>query len=374
MEPQQIRPGVPPPRTGEFGYVTHRMVQLLRATRPWVRFMAAYGFVMSVLLLLGALSLMIYVVITPGRLGGLMAVAIAYAVISIVTLICAFPLHRYASFIRQIEAGGRERALEEALASQKDFWQITGILTAMSLVAAVLSLLAFGLPAFRKASDLARSTLPRTAPREPAQEREEEPAQEPSRPEREAREPSRRVEGEPASSSTGTSSPGAALRFGDLEAACGDIRARNFLCLVNQGSEEVAGGARSVTTDADATFQPRPQYGNAISITIEGKRRYRIEIGPPKGKALIPGLYTGAERWPFNEGPAPGLDISIDSSGCNQSEGQFRIHEIEISDGRVRRLLADFDGGCSGSGLNGGHTIGRISVTDDTPGPSSPGA
>lgn len=362
MEPQQHRPGLGPSRTGEFGYVTHRMVQLLRATRPWVRFLAVYGFVMSALLLLGAVSLMIYVVITPGRLGALIGVAVGYAVISIVTLICAFPLHRYASFIQQVETGGRERAFEEALASQKDFWQITGILTLMSLLATVGLLLVLVLTASHRPSDLAGSILPRTGPDEPSRA---------GRSSGDSGESGRR--GEEPSSSEAPSSPGTRLGLDDLDKACGDLSSRNFLCLVNQGSEEVAGGARSVTTDSEATFRPQPQYGNAISITVEGKKRYRLEFGPPKGKALITGLYTGAERWPFNEGPAPGLDISVDSSGCNRSEGQFRVREIEVSDGRVRRFVADFDGGCEGSLGKGGHTIGRIAVTDDTPGPSSPG-
>jgi hypothetical protein len=319
------------------------MVQLLRETRPWVRFLAGYGFVVSVLLLLGALGSMVYAVITPGRVGGLVGIAVAYALISVVTLVWAFPLYRYASSIRQVEAGGRERAVEEALASQKDFWRIAGILTVTWLVVLIGFMLVSGLAAFRMASGAATAILPRSGAEPPARTSPDEP-----------------------------SSPGATLGLDDLDKACGDLRDRNFLCLVNQGTEVVAGGARDVVTDAQAAFRPQAGFGNSVSISIEGKRRYRIEFGPPKGKALIPGLYTGAERWPFNEGPAPGLDISIASSGCNESEGQFRILEIEVSDGRVRRFVADFDGGCRGA-TSRGHTIGRIAVTDDTPGPSSPG-
>jgi hypothetical protein len=298
--------------------------------------------------------------------GGLVGIAVAYALISVVTLVWAFPLYRYASSIRQVEAGGRERAVEEALASQKDFWRIAGILTVTWLVVLIGFMLVSGLAAFRMASGAATAILPRSGAEPPARTASDEPSPPPHR----------AADHRPTSSAWTSpdepSSPGATLGLDDLDKACGDLRDRNFLCLVNQGTEVVAGGARDVVTDAQAAFRPQAGFGNSVSISIEGKRRYRIEFGPPKGKALIPGLYTGAERWPFNEGPAPGLDISIASSGCNESEGQFRILEIEVSDGRVRRFVADFDGGCRGA-TSRGHTIGRIAVTDDTPGPSSPG-
>jgi hypothetical protein len=221
------------------------------------------------------------------------------------------------------------------------------ILTCMWLVVLAGVLLVSGVSAFRKAAGAATAILPRSGG-EPAAWPLVRPA--PDEP----------------------SSPGAPLGMDDLDRACGDLGDRTFLCLVNQGSERAAGGARDVTTGARATFHSQLEFGNAISISIEGKRSYRIEFGPPNGKALIPGLYTDAERWPFNKGPAPGLDISMGSSGCNESEGQFRILEIEVSDNRLRGFVADFDGGCRGSSSRG-HTISRIAVADDTPGPSSPG-
>lgn len=364
MEPQQPRPGTSPLRAGDYGYITYRMVQLLRETRPWVRLLAGYGFLASALMLLGALALMVYAVTTPGRQGYLVGVGVGYALISIVTLFWAFPLHRYASSIRRIEAGGRERALEEALAFQKDFWRITGIVTMTGLALLVGFLLISGFAAFRMAPGA--GILPRSGAEPSSRTAPDEPSSSRHRAEDQRQTPSART------SPYEPSSPGATLGLDDLEKACGDIRDQNFLCLVNQGTEVVAGGAREVVTEARATFHPQTGFGNSVSISVEGKKRYRIEFGPPKGKALIPGLYTGAERWPFNEGLAPGLDITIESSGCNQSEGQFRILEIEVSDGRVRRFVADFDGGCRGA-TSRGHTIGRIAVADDTPGPSSPG-
>ncbi|HSN88709.1 MAG TPA: hypothetical protein VL025_18240, partial [Thermoanaerobaculia bacterium] len=152
-------------------------------------------------------------------------------------------------------------------------------------------------------------------------------------------------------------SPGVTLGFDDIEQACGDLSyLPNHLCLVNRGSEAVAGGARLVVTEQQATFQGRSTYRNGVTVTVEGKQRYRLEFGPPKGKALLPGLYTEAMRWPFNDGPYPGMDVTIGSSGCNTEEGQFRILELNQSEsGGIRRLVADFETSCNGA-------VGRIAV------------
>src|SRR6185295_10071115 len=130
---------------------------------------------------------------------------------------------------------------------------------------------------------------------------------------------------------TAPTSPGVTFEFDDIGKACGDLTLQNYLCLVNRGSEQIAGGARLVVDDDLATFSSQTSFGNGISIHVSGKESYRLEFGPPKGKALLPGLYTGATRWPFNDGPYPGMEVTVGSSGRNVEEGKFRILQIQLT-------------------------------------------
>ena len=151
-------------------------------------------------------------------------------------------------------------------------------------------------------------------------------------------------------------SPGGTFGFDDIEQVCGDLASLpNYLCLLNRGSEVIAGGARLVIDERLASFTGRGGFGNAVSIDVAGKERYSLSFGPPKGKALIPGHYSGAVRWPFNDGPYPGIDVTVGSSGCNTEDGQFRILQVQVSGDRVLRFVADFETTCNGA-------IGRISV------------
>ena len=156
--------------------------------------------------------------------------------------------------------------------------------------------------------------------------------------------------------STAPTSPGVKFKFDDIEQACGDLSTLpNYLCLVNRGSEEVAGGGRLVIDENLASFTSRTTHSNGIWISVEGKERYSLDFGPPKGKPLTLGLYTGATRWPFNDGPNPGIDFSVGSSGCNTEEGQFRILQVLLTGDKLRRFVADFETTCNGG-------IGRVAV------------
>jgi len=172
-------------------------------------------------------------------------------------------------------------------------------------------------------------------------------------------EPAQAVNFEPRraepSSFTAPASLGVTFAFNDIEQACGDLSFSTYLCLVNRGSEQIAGGARLVLTEDLASFTARSSNGISISL-IEGKRKnYFLGFGPPEGKVLIPGLYTRATRWPFNRGPYPGIDVSIGGFGCNEEEGQFRILQIRLVGEKVQQFVADFESSCLGA-------IGRIAV------------
>lgn len=68
----------------------------------------------------------------------------------------------------------------------------------------------------------------------------------------------------------------------------------------------------------------------------------------PAGQIMTPGTtYSNTRRWPFQQASEPGLDVTIGSSGCNQSAGEFTVLDVAFaSNGDVRRFHASFKQYC----------------------------
>lgn len=114
-----------------FGPITPLMIEHLRSTKPWVRFISVMLFISVGLIFVAALGLLLIGAGMPGMAGGGLNVGIAimYIMLGILYVFPAYFLHRYASAIRDIEQGGGDVAMEAALGSQKSFWKFVGILT-----------------------------------------------------------------------------------------------------------------------------------------------------------------------------------------------------------------------------------------------------
>ena len=142
--------------------------------------------------------------------------------------------------------------------------------------------------------------------------------------------------------------------FNDIEQACGDLSSLpNYLCLVNQGKGQIAGGLRLVLNENLASFTSRTISRNKIEVRVTRKASrylpYSLHFGPPKGKALMPGLYTEAKigtTYP-----------------CPEEGGRFRVLQILLTaDNEIRRFVADFETYCNGSRGRYDTAIGRIAV------------
>jgi hypothetical protein len=64
-----------------------------------------------------------------------------------------------------------------------------------------------------------------------------------------------------------------------------------------------------------------------------------LELEAPSGSQLVPGLYTGANRWPFN-GPGPGLTLSGNHRGNNRNSGYFTVLEAVFGTGNTLNRFA----------------------------------
>lgn len=94
-----------------------------------------------------------------------------------------------------------------------------------------------------------------------------------------------------------------------------------------------------------------PWRENTVQIVFDGGppnswvfRFQTADRGP-----LVPGHYPNAARWAFHDETEPGLSVSGQSRGCNRLDGEFTVHEAELTDdGTVLRFAADFVQYCEG--------------------------
>ncbi len=109
--------------------VTPLMIEHLRATKPWVRFISILMFISVGFMFLAGLAMMFMPSPMGGRMTGMGAIGILYFVLGGLYRAPAFFLYQYASAIQDLLRGGGDVAMETALGSQKSFWRFSGILT-----------------------------------------------------------------------------------------------------------------------------------------------------------------------------------------------------------------------------------------------------
>ena len=119
-----------------------RVFDVMRKTKPWVRFFGVLGYVFAGLFaVLGIAMIVMGFAIRPAPSpNGPPAVALAliYFVAAIVYVFIGGYLNRYASHIARLDRMRRTVDLEDALDAQRAFWKLCGILTIVSFVVYVV--------------------------------------------------------------------------------------------------------------------------------------------------------------------------------------------------------------------------------------------
>ena len=90
--------------------------------------------------------------------------------------------------------------------------------------------------------------------------------------------------------------------------------------------------------------------GIHASVTSTTSSSYwYADFVPAPGDIITKGTYTGAIRYPFNQGE-PGLSVHGEHRGCNQLTGEFTVHQVVFSptDGSLTQLKLDFVQNCEG--------------------------
>ncbi|MGH9819337.1 MAG: hypothetical protein ACRD43_04135 [Pyrinomonadaceae bacterium] len=107
--------------------VTPLMIEHLRGTKPWVRFMSVMLFIGAGLMVLAGLFMFLIPMATPGMGGFGAIVGVVYILFAALYIAPAYFLHQFASSIGDLMKGGGDVALESALGSQKSYWRFVGI-------------------------------------------------------------------------------------------------------------------------------------------------------------------------------------------------------------------------------------------------------
>ena len=111
--------------------VSETVVELLRQTKPWVRFLLILGFIGA-----GLMALMGVVALIGGAVTqqfGIVGFGLLYAVLAVVYIFPSMLLFKYANRIGDLLRTGSERDLEGALERQKAFWKFVGIMAIVML-------------------------------------------------------------------------------------------------------------------------------------------------------------------------------------------------------------------------------------------------
>jgi hypothetical protein len=118
------------------GPVSAEAVELLRKTKPWVRFFSVLGIFGVILMTLGALAmgLLSFGPLRTMPLVARIGMGLLYVVLAFLYLPPVLYLHRYASRIRDLVSENSFQNLELALSAQKSFWKYLGMFTVITLV------------------------------------------------------------------------------------------------------------------------------------------------------------------------------------------------------------------------------------------------
>jgi hypothetical protein len=143
-----------------------------------------------------------------------------------------------------------------------------------------------------------------------------------------------------------------------------------FLYMNSQPGDFIGGGIEHLYTSDDSTINGSlPQGGGLFTASViqgDFAHIWFVDIAAPPGEPLAERSYTGALRYPFNDG-APGLAIGGDGRGCNTLTGQFDVDEISHApSGELLVFDATFEQHCEGMDPA---LFGRIRIENPPPPP-----
>ncbi len=126
--------------------ISNAMIEAMRGTKPWVLLIGIVLIISSVFMVIATVGMIIATTIGMGVNGPetapFIGVAIMYGVFSIIYIMMGVYLFKYSSAIGRLLYSGSIANMEDALHSQRKFWKMAGIITAIMLILMVLGFVA----------------------------------------------------------------------------------------------------------------------------------------------------------------------------------------------------------------------------------------
>jgi len=128
--------------------LTPGMLEALRKTKPWVRFLSILGFLTVALMAILAIGVFVAGMFAKQQVAGfpsavLMLLPILYLLMAVLYIFPSLYLFRYASAIGEaLNAPMKSASVENALRHQKSFWKFAGIMTLVMLLLYIPGMLA----------------------------------------------------------------------------------------------------------------------------------------------------------------------------------------------------------------------------------------
>lgn len=149
--------------------LTPGMLEALKKTKPWVRFLSILGFLCAALMVIAGIGVSIAGAFLGRNQGKgvfegplLIVMAVLYVLLGVLYIFPSLYLFRYASAIGQaLAAPSKSAAVEKALRQQKSFWKFAGVMTLVILLLYIPGIMAaIAIPNYLKA--MQRSKQKRT--------------------------------------------------------------------------------------------------------------------------------------------------------------------------------------------------------------------
>lgn len=119
--------------------------------------------------------------------------------------------------------------------------------------------------------------------------------------------------------------------------------AQTLYSFSSEQGDFIGAGQTKVYTPENATFQ---LSGNNQQLTLRvstAQEWWYVNLAAPRGQTFVPGRYYEAERASFRTGRSPGIDVSGNGRGCNETWGSVYIQQIEANaQGQILSLEASF--------------------------------
>jgi len=120
-----------------------------------------------------------------------------------------------------------------------------------------------------------------------------------------------------------------------------------FVTMVGEG-DYVAGNATRLWRPGPGSVQVSGSVRGIVSVNVSGGasgESYSLWFAASPGQTLTPGSYVDAQRASFRTAGHPGIDISGDGRGCNETTGRFTVLDAPAD---LSRLWLVYEQHCEG--------------------------